>query len=356
MKVLIVDDAEINRDILSEILKDKYEVLEAENGREAINIMETSLDEISVILLDLYMPVCDGIKVLRFMEEQKWIGKVPVLIISSETSTDIEKKCFELGISDFIHKPFDYDLVSRRIDNIVNLFELRNKLEEKVENQTKAIKKQYKLLVYQSEKLKKTNNKIIEVLGSVVECRDFQDGTHVAHVRDISKIIASRVMVDYPEFGLNEEKVENISLASILHDIGKIAIPDNILLKPSKLTKDEKEYMKSHTLRGCEIIENMKGVWGKDIEKIIYDVCRNHHERYDGKGYPDGLVGDKTPIAAQIVAIADAYDELISERNYKRAYGRDEAFQMILAGDCGVFSPKILEVFRLCRKEIENVL
>jgi putative two-component system response regulator len=163
-------------------------------------------------------------------------------------------------------------------------------------------------------------------------------------------------MVDYPEFGLNEEKVENISLASILHDIGKIAIPDNILLKQSKLTKDEKEYMKSHTLRGCEIIENMKGVWGKDIEKIIYDVCRNHHERYDGKGYPDGLVGDKTPIAAQIVAIADAYDELISERNYKRAYGRDEAFQMILAGDCGVFSPKILEVFRLCRKEIENVL
>ncbi len=356
MKVLIVDDAEINRDILSEILKEKYEVLEAENGREAINIMATSLNEISVILLDLYMPVCDGIKVLRFMEEQKWIGKVPVLIISSETSTDIEKKCFDLGISDFIHKPFDYDLVIRRIDNIVNLFELRNKLEEKVESQTKAIKKQYKLLVYQAEKLKKTNDKIIEVLGSVVECRDFQDGTHVAHVRDISKIIAKRLMKDYPEFGLNEEKVENISLASILHDIGKIAIPDSILLKPSKLNSDEKEYMKSHTLRGCEIIENMQGVWGKDIEKTIYDVCRNHHERYDGKGYPDGLVGEKTPIAAQIVAIADAYDELISERNYKRAYARDEAFQMILAGDCGVFSPKILETFRLCRKEIENAL
>lgn len=356
MKVLIIDDAEINRDILSEILKEKYEILQADNGRKAIEIMASNLEEISVILLDLYMPVCDGIKVLKFMEQQNWIGKVPVLIISSETSTDIEKRCFDLGISDFIHKPFDYDLVSRRIDNIVNLFNLQHKLEEKVEMQTKAIKKQYKLLVYQAEKLKKTNDKIVEVLGSVVECRDFQDGTHVQHVRDISKIIATRVMKDYPEYGLNEEKVENISLASVLHDVGKIAIPDSILLKPSKLNKDEKEYMQSHTLRGCEIVENMRGVWGKEIEKTIYDVCRNHHERYDGKGYPDGLVGDKTPISAQIVAIADAYDELISERVYKRAYSLDEAFQMILSGECGVFSPKMLETFRLCRKEIEDIL
>lgn len=355
-KVLVVDDSEINRDILNEIVSDKYETLQAENGKEAVVILDNNIDDIVAVLLDLYMPVMDGFQVLQIMSTKQWIGKIPVLVISSETSVDIEKKCFKYGISDFIHKPFDYELITKRLDNVVNLYELRNNLEEKVDKQTIAIKKQYKLLVYQAEKMKRTNDKIVEVLGSVVECRDYQDDTHVKHVRAFTRILANRMMIMYPEYEITEELVKSYELASVLHDIGKISIPDSILLKPAKLDDNEKELMKSHTLRGCEIIESFNGAMGSDVEEIMYNVCRNHHERYDGRGYPDGLKGEKIPIEAQIVSIADAYDELISERIYKNASSREDAFEMIMTGECGVFSPKLLECFRLSRTEIEEIL
>ena len=355
-KVLIVDDSEINREILKEILCDQYETIEAENGKVALKILEDNIDSISAMLLDLYMPEVDGIQVLDKMIDNNWITKIPVLVISSETSTDIEKKCFSCGISDFIHKPFDNYLIRKRLENVVNLYELRNKLEEKVDMQIVAIKKQYKLLVYQSEKLKRTTNKIIEVLGSVVECRDYQEGTHVTHVKEISRILAKKMMEMYPKYGLTDETIDRIAMASALHDIGKISIPDSILLKPAKLTDEEEELMKSHPLRGCEIVESFNGAMGEDMEKVIYDICRSHHERYDGRGYPDGLVGDEIPIAAQIVSLADAYDALVSERIYKNAYSTEQSFKMIVTGECGVFSPKLIECFRLTRSEIENIL
>ena len=353
-KVLIIDDSEINREILKDILYDKYETCEAENVKEALQLIQKHVDSICASLLDLYMPEVDGIQVLDTMMDKGWIGKIPILVISSETSTEVEKKCFLRGISDFIHKPFDYDLIRRRLDNIVNLYELRNNLEEKVDMQTIAIKKQYKLLVYQAEKLKRTNDKIIEVLGSVVECRDYQDGTHVQHVKDITRILAKVLMEMYPEYGLTEELVERFAIASALHDIGKISIPDSILLKPAKLSDEEKELMKSHPLRGCEIVETFNGAMGKEMEKTLYDICRSHHERYDGRGYPDGLIGDEIPISAQIVSLADAYDELISERIYKNASSLEEAFNSIVTGECGIFSPKLIECFRVSRTEIEE--
>lgn len=354
-KVLVVDDMELNRDILEEILKDEYPVLQAENGAVALKVLKERGDEIAVVLLDLLMPEMDGYEVLQVMKQNGWMEQIPVLIISSESSVETEKKCFELGVSDFIRKPFDNFLIRKRVKNIANLFMYQNELEEKVEKQTETLKKQFKLLQMQADQLKKNNNQIINILGRVVEYRNLESGEHIMRVKDYTKILAQQLMKDYPEYGLTPEKIEVIVSASALHDIGKIAIPDNILLKPAKLTKDEFDFMKSHTTRGCEILKSIRGAWDETYAKVSYEICRHHHERYDGKGYPDGLKGDDIPVSAQIVSVADVYDALISEQVYKSAYTREEAFHMIITGECGIFSPKLMECFRKVRTELEGM-
>lgn len=352
-KVLIVDDMELNREMLTAILEDEYPIVEADSGKKAIELMELYQDEIAVVLLDLIMPEVDGYAVLETMKSKSWMGKIPVLVISAESRVDAERRCFELGVSDFIRKPFDNAIVRNRVKNTVDLFTYKNELEEKVEKQTETLKKQYRLLVMQAEKLKESNTKIIDILGTVVEGRNLESGEHIKRVKGLTRILAEEAMADYPEYGLTKEKIEVIVSASALHDIGKIAIPDSILLKPARLTKDEYEYMKSHTTRGCEILNNIRDVWDETYSAISYEICRHHHERYDGKGYPDGLSGEEIPISAQLVGITDAYDALVSERVYKNAYTLDEAFHMIVAGECGVFSPKLLECFRRVRKKFE---
>lgn len=209
------------------------------------------------------------------------------------------------------------------------------------------------MLQLQAEKLQQSNVKIIDILGTVVEYRNLESGEHINRVKGFTKILAERLMEEYPEYGLTPKSVEMISSASALHDIGKIAIPDHILLKPGRLTEEEFDYMKSHTTRGCDILNSIEGVWDDSYGKLSYDICRHHHERYDGKGYPDGLKGEEIPIAAQIVSVADVYDALVTERVYKGAYTKDEAFHMIVNGECGVFSPKLLECFRHVRKDFE---
>lgn len=299
------------------------------------------------------MPEMDGFQVLEVIKENKWMDKMPVLIISGENSVEIEKKCFDYGISDFIKKPFDNKLVKKRVKNVVDLFLYKNHLEEKVQIQTETLRKQYKVLQLQAEKLQQSNVKIIDILGTVVEYRNLESGEHINRVKGFTKILAERLMEEYPEYGLTPKSVEMISSASALHDIGKIAIPDHILLKPGRLTEEEFDYMKSHTTRGCDILNSIEGVWDDSYGKLSYDICRHHHERYDGKGYPDGLKGEEIPIAAQIVSVADVYDALVTERVYKGAYTKDEAFHMIVNGECGVFSPKLLECFRHVRKDFE---
>jgi putative two-component system response regulator len=352
-KILIVDDAELNREMLSVILDDQYSILEADNGKAALDILTEQQDVIAAVLLDLNMPEMDGFEVLRHMKEKGWIDKIPVLIISGETSIETEKRCFECGVSDFIRKPFDNTLVKNRVNNIVSLFMYQNELEKKVEKQTELVKKQYLLLKMQAAKLQKSNDSIIEILGTVVEYRNLESGEHIKRVKGFTKILATELMKEYPEYGLTDKKIEMIVATSSLHDVGKISIPDSILLKPGKLTKDEFEYMKSHTTRGSEILSEFKDIWDDDYRQTSYEICRYHHERYDGRGYPEGLKGDEIPISAQIVSVADVYDALVSERVYKSAYTKDEAFQMIISGECGVFSPKLLECFRNVRKEFE---
>lgn len=354
-KVLIVDDALINRDILKEILKDTYDILEAEDGKTALEILDAENNEISAILLDLLMPVMDGFQVLEELNARKVIKKIPVLVISGENSTQNEQRCFELGIADFIGKPFNTHLVRKRVQNAAEHYAYRNELEAKVEEQTNVLRKAYRTLKNQAEQLMRRNQDIIEILGTVVEYRNMESGEHVKRVGEYTRILAETFMVEYPEYGLTQDKINVIVSASALHDIGKITIPDSILLKPGRLTKEEFEYMKSHTTRGCELLESMKNVLDTQYKKVSYEICRHHHERFDGKGYPDGLAGDAIPLPAQLVSVADVYDALVNERCYKDAFSPEEAFHMIVNGECGVFSPRLMEVFRKVRPEFEKL-
>lgn len=352
-KVLVVDDMEINREILTEILKDDYSIITAENGKRAVELLEEYKEEMALLLLDMIMPEMDGFAVLEVMKEKAWLDRIPVIVISGESAVEVEAKCFDYGVADFVRKPFENILVKRRVKNIVDLYLYKNELEERVEKQTETLKKQNRILQLQAEELQKKNENIIDILGNVVEGRNLESGEHVKRVKGFTKILARQLMKDYPEYGLTEEMVHTISNASALHDIGKISIPDSILQKPGKLTDTEFEFMKSHTTRGCEILNSIKGVWDEEYGKISYEICRHHHERYDGKGYPDKLKGDEIPISAQLVSIADVYDALVHERVYKSAYSTEQAFRMIINGECGIFSPKLLECFRHVRENFE---
>lgn len=355
-KVLVVDDMELNRDLLEEILEKEYDVIKAPGGKRALELLARKDLNIVVVLLDLLMPEMDGFAVLDAMRDRGLMGKIPVLVISSEQSVGVEEKCFDYGVSDFIRKPFESSLIKRRVKNIVDLFVYKENLEERVEMQTMELRKQYQLLKEQAEKLEKNNEEIIDILGTVVECRDLESGDHIKRVKTFTRILAEQVMKDYPEYGLTPEKVRIIESASALHDVGKIAIPDNILLKPGRLTPEEFEIMKTHTTRGSELLNNIKDAWDDTYGQYCYEICRYHHERFDGRGYPDKLEGEAIPISAQIVSIADVYDALVSKRIYKDAYAIGEAYDMIMNGECGTFSQKILGCFAKVRSDFEDTV
>ncbi|MGN0164848.1 MAG: HD domain-containing phosphohydrolase [Lachnospiraceae bacterium] len=354
-KILIVDDVKINRELLADILSDKYEILQAENGRQAMQILEACNEEIVVMMLDLIMPEMDGLEVLGELEHLPWSKNIGIIIISSDNNIQTETNCFELGVSDFVHRPFDNRLVKKRVDNVVSLVQYQQELELKVEKQTETLRKQYRILQAQAESLRQSKENVIDILGTVVEYRNLESGQHIERVKSYTKILAEHLYKDYPEYGLTQEQIGIIAAASALHDIGKIAIPDSILLKPDRLTPEEFECMKLHTTKGAEILSNIKNVWDAEYGKVSYEICRYHHERYDGSGYPDGLKGEEIPISAQLVSIADVYDALISVRVYKKAFSKENAFRMIMNGECGAFSPKLLKCLRNARPELEKL-
>lgn len=354
-KILIVDDSFINRELLTEMLEDEYEVITCENGLQALELMEENYNELAIILLDLVMPVLDGVGFLKALQNKPIMKDIPILVISGETNVETEIKCFDYGVFDFIKKPFDNKLVKKRIKNAVDLYMYKNNLEERVAEQTSVISEQYNLLKHQAEQLAKSNVSIIEILGTIVEYRNLESGEHIQRVKSYTRILGEQLMEDYPEYNLTSKQLNVIVSASALHDVGKIAIPDSILLKPGRLTKEEFEYMKEHTTKGCEIINNIRGVWSEEYAKASYEICRHHHERYDGRGYPDGLLGENIPISAQLVAVADVYDALVNERVYKSAFSADKAFNMIINGECGTFSPKLMDCFTKCRDRFESL-
>lgn len=351
--ILIVDDSLFNRQMLCDILKGKYELLEASDGQEAMDIIEKQREKIAAILLDVVMPNMDGVTLLKLLNEKKYLEFFPVLMVTGENSFEILAECFKYGASDYIRKPVQKDFVTERVEKLTELYLKNNEYKEKLEKQTLTLRNQYKMLQAQSEQLKKVNDSVIEMLGTIVEYRNLENRGHTKKISGFTEILANHMMKSYPEYGLTPEKIKVIVATSVLHDIGKILIKDSVLLKPGKLTPEEKEYVRSHPLRGYEIADNITEEWGEEYQKCCREIVRSHHERYDGNGYPDGLKGDEIPISAQLVSIADCYESLISETSYKNALSYEEAFNKIMQGEKGVFSPKLLECFRRAKKEFE---
>lgn len=355
-KILIVDGVQSERTALSQMLQETYGILEADNGESAVKLIEEHINELSVILLKLMIPKLNGIRVLEILNEKKWSGKVPVLVIDGAGASGMEDKCLDLGTMGFLGLPLEQKAVTRQVKNAIRVFQRHALLEQKLEQQAKTMKRQYQLLQKQTEELNRSRTEIIDILGTVVEFSNVGNNDHIKRVKAFTEILAEEMKHMFPDCGLTDLKVQMIASASALHDIGKIAIPDEILQKPTKVSEQEYEYLKSHTTKGCEILESIRDTWDKDYADTCYDICRYHHERYDGQGYPDGLTGEDIPLSAQLVSLADVYDALVSERVYKKAYSKERAYQMIVSGECGVFAPRLMNCFRNVREKLEELV
>ena len=335
--ILIVDDAEFNRDILKEILGENYNYLEAENGNQAIQMIGDNL-EIDLMLLDINMPQMNGFEVLAIMKRSQCLEETPVIMISSEESVDTMRKAYEMGITDYITRPFDSVIVKKRVQNTLGLYANQKHLINVVYNQ-----------VYEKEE---NNNIMIRILSNVLGSRNSESRDHILHIKTVTELMLRQLVKITDAYPMTEVDIALITTASSLHDIGKIYIPEEILNKPGRLTDEEFKIMKTHSELGAEIIQNMNFPKDNPLVHTSWEICRWHHERWDGKGYPDGLKGEKIPISAQVVSIADVYDALTSERCYKKAFDHDTAIQMILDGQCGQFNPILLK----CLKELSTQL
>ncbi len=347
-KILIVDDEEVNRAILENLFQDQYDLVQACNGREAIQRIEENSDLV-LILLDIVMPEMDGFGVLEYMKSKDMIQHLPVILITSETIRNSEDRAYAYGIADVIHKPFYPDIVKRRANNIVELYQNKRNMEIRLKEQ------EMEILAHQ-KKIQDNNEFMIDALSSVVEFRSSETGEHIRRIKYFTRILLKYMEKYFPKYGLTKSQIDAIARASALHDIGKIGIPDAILLKPARLTPEEFEVIKTHPIIGCEILDKFRKTQTDEFYRYCYEICRWHHERWDGNGYPDHLSGDQIPISAQIVSIVDVYDALVSERVYKGVYGNSLAYQMILGGECGQFSPDVLECFQLAKEDFFNIV
>lgn len=337
--ILIVDDVELNRSLLRTIFEDTYEIIEAEDGDQAIKEIDDHLDELALIFLDLIMPKRSGLDVLAHMRLMSYTDIIPTILITGNSTADSDLQAYEYGTSDIIYKPFVSKVVKKRAENIIELFANRRHIEEKLARRTKQLEES-------RQKLASANEFLINALSSVIEFRSSESGEHIKRVKYFTRIFLNALCKYYPEYKFTKEQIDLIVNASALHDLGKISIPDSILLKPGKLTAEEYEVIKKHSIYGCELLERFKQE-DNEFYRYCYDICRYHHERYDGKGYPDGLVGEDIPIWAQVVSIVDVYDALVSRRVYKTPYAAGTAIQMIMNGECGTFSPKMLDLLNL---------
>ena len=328
-RILVVDDSEMNREILSEILNEEYDIIEADSGDTCIDMLRKYETGISLVLLDIVMPGMDGFGVLNYMNRHHYLEDIPVIMISSEDSTETVRRAYEMGVSDYINRPFDAGVVHRRVYNTIKLYAKQRRLIALITNQ-----------VYEKEK---NNRMMVGILSQIVEFRNGESGSHVLNINIFTGMLLESLVQHTDKYDLSWSERLLITTASALHDIGKIGIDDKILNKPGKLTDEEFKIMQNHTIIGASILENMGSYQDEELMKVAYQICRWHHERYDGKGYPDGLKGDEIPISAQVVSLADVYDALVSERVYKKAYSHEKAIEMITNGECGCFNPILLE-------------
>ena len=328
-QILLVDDSAMSRMILKEILGGDYSILEAENGQECLEKMQAEAGNIALVLLDINMPVMDGFEVLKAMNANHTIEDIPVIMISSDDSDAAIRRSYELGASDYVNRPFDARIVYRRVTNTIKLYAKQRRLVQMVSDQIRARENNTDMLV--------------GVLSHIVEFRNGESGAHVRHIRIITELLLHRLLEISSQYPITAEQQDNIPLASALHDIGKIGIDEKILNKPGRLTPEEFEVVKTHSMLGAEMLHQLEDFNEQPLLQTAYEITRWHHERWDGRGYPDGLKGDEIPISAQLVALADVYDALTSERCYKKAFSHEKAVQMILNGECGAFNPLLLQ-------------
>ena len=337
-QILIVDDSEMNRKILVEMLKSDFRILEAADGEECISLLEQYGTGISLIMLDIFMPRLDGFSVLAYMNRKHWTDDIPVIMISSEESGSYIQRAYEMGVSDYISRPFDAKVVYQRVYNTIKLYMKQRRLINLVSDQ-----------VYEKEK----NNRImVSILSQIVEFRNGESGLHVVNINSVSALILEQLVQKTDMYKLSWARQYMIATASALHDIGKIGIDEKILNKPGRLTPEEYEIMKTHSVIGYDMLNSIGLYQDEELVKVAKEICRWHHERYDGRGYPDGLKGEEIPVSAQVVSLADVYDALVSERVYKKAFTHEQAMNMILSGECGAFNPILLE----CLKDIQDEL
>ena len=339
--ILVVDDALLNRFTLMELLKDDFDLIEAEDGKVALSLVEEYNLNISAILLDINMPNMNGYELLDILNRRGFLSDIPVIMISGEQGYEAIMKCYNLGASDFVSRPFVASIVKKRVDNIVKLYEKQRKYKSNIKEQIDD------------------NNKIslmmTSVLSHIVGYRNGESGPHVMHVESITEILLNELTFISDKYNLSKEDKKNIVNASALHDIGKIGVDEKILNKPGKLTNEEFDQMKKHTTIGASMIDNLEEFKDEPFIHYVHDICRWHHEKWDGRGYPDHLKGDEIPIWAQVVAVADCYDALVSPRVYKPAFSHEQAINMIINGECGQFNPLLMEVLKSCEKRLKNI-
>ena len=340
-KILIVDDSEMNREILTDMLGEEYEILEAANGRDAITIMNKQSTEISLVLLDMVMPEMNGIEVLDVMTKNAWLSDTPVIMISAEDSDEVIHKAYELGVTEFIRRPFDQLIVRKRCQNVIGLYAKQKKL--------------MGLFADQFYEREKDSRIMIDILAHIVEFRNNECGMHVINVQNYTEILLNAMAEKTDKYQLNNDKIVLITRMAALHDVGKICIPDEILNKPGRLTDEEFKIMKSHSAVGSEMLADLPFHKDEPLVKMAYAIARCHHERWDGRGYPDGLAGDDIPIEAQVVSLADVYDALTAERCYKKAFSHATALEMITKGECGQFNPLLIECLNECAEKMRLV-
>lgn len=335
--ILIVDDMKVNRAILRETFKD-MKVLEATNGLEALNIICTSPQSIAAVLLDLIMPVMDGFQLLEYLKKMNLLKHIPVFLITADTSEKNMHRGYDMGVMDIIEKPVIPYFLRRRVQNIMELYQTRASLSGLVDVQEQQLEQQ-------AEEIQELNHALITTLSTAIEFRDCESGEHVQRIYDLTSIMLTQLReAQFHECrNFTDERIEQIATAAIMHDVGKISIPDAILKKPGKLTPEEFEIIKTHTIKGCELLDQIPNFRHNLVYQYAYDICRHHHERWDGHGYPDGLKGNQITIWAQVVALADVYDALTNARVYKPAFSHDQAMEMIYKGQCGAFSPRLLK-------------
>lgn len=338
--VLIVDDSQLNREILSSMLGDQFGIMEASSGEECLELLKQYGTEISIVLLDILMPGMSGFDVLRYMNSDHWIDDIPVIMISSDYTAESVREAYDLGVTDYIRRPFDSKVVFHRVFNTIKLYSKQHRL--------------VRLVTDQINEKEKNNDMMISILSHIVEFRNGESGMHVVHIRMLTEMLLEQLVKRTDRYALDNNTRMLITTGSALHDIGKIGIDDKILNKPGRLTPEEFAEMKKHTIIGAEMLKSLGQYQNEPLIKIAHEICRWHHERYDGRGYPDGLRGDEIPISAQVVSIADVYDALVSERVYKKALPHETAIKMINNGECGMFNPILLDCMMSIQEEIKE--